>query len=149
MALTVLPATDLYLMGRHHTHDHNQARAVVPAHKLLRHGVNCSLSSNNVLNPFTPFGDCSLIRMANLYANICQVGKKADMEECFEMITRRPGQMMRLPNYGVAVGKSADLVVLDTLEPEMAVAELAPVLYTFKRGRMTVSREPAKLHRTR
>jgi cytosine/creatinine deaminase len=148
VALTVLPATDLYLMGRHHTHDHNQARAVVPAHKLLRHGVNCSLSSNNVLNPFTPFGDCSLIRMANLYANICQVGKKADMGECFEMITRRPGEMMRLPDYGVAVGKSADLVVLDTVEPEMAVAELAPVLYAFKRGRMTVSREPAKLYHT-
>ena len=101
-----------------------------------------------MLNPFTPFGDCSLIRMANLYANICQVGKKADMGECFEMITRRPGQMMRLQDYGVAVGKSADLVVLDTAEPEMAVAELAPVLYTFKRGRMTVSREPAKLYPT-
>ncbi len=148
VALTVLPATDLYLMGRGHTHDHNQARAVVPAHKLLRHGVNCSLSTNNVLNPFTPFGDCSLIRMANLYANICQVGKKADMRECFEMITRRPGQMMRLSDYGLAVGKSADLVVLDTVEPEMAVAELAPVLYSFKRGRMTVSRDPARLYRT-
>src|SRR5215472_14309725 len=88
VALTVLPSTDLYLMGRHHTHDHNITRGVVPAHKLLRHGVNCSLSSNNVLNPFTPFGDCSLIRMANLYANICQVGKKADMLECFNMVTR-------------------------------------------------------------
>src|SRR5215472_13331046 len=51
VALTVLPSTDLYLMGRHHTHDHNVTRGVVPAHKLLRHGVNCSLSSNNVLNP--------------------------------------------------------------------------------------------------
>ena len=55
VALTVLPATELYLMGRNHTHDHNQPRAVVPVHKLLYHGVNCSLSSNNVLNPFTPY----------------------------------------------------------------------------------------------
>jgi hypothetical protein len=29
----------------------------------------------------------------------------------------------------------------------MVVAELSPVLYAFKRGRMTVSRTPAKLHR--
>ena len=101
-----------------------------------------------MLNPFTPFGDCSLIRMANLYANICQVGSKTDLQDCFEMITRRPAEMMRLRDYGVAVGKSADLVVLDAVEPEMAVAELAPVLYAFKRGRMTVSREPARLHRT-
>jgi cytosine/creatinine deaminase len=147
VALTVLPSTDLYLMGRHHTHDHNVTRGVVPAHKLLHHGVNCSLSSNNILNPFTPFGDCSQMRMANLYANICQVGKQADMRECFNMVTQRPARLMRLSDYGLAVGKSADLVVLDSTSPEMAVAELAPVLYAFKRGRETVSRQAAILHR--
>jgi cytosine deaminase len=147
VALTVLPSTDLYLMGRHHTHDHNVTRGVVPAHKLIRHGVNCSLSSNNILNPFTPFGDCSQLRMANLYANIAQVGKKADMRECFNMVTRRPAELMRLEDYGLEVGKAADLVVLDATAPEMAVAELNPVLYAFKRGRMTVSRQPATLHR--
>lgn len=147
VSLTVLPSTDLYLMGRDHQHDHNVTRGVVPAHKLLHHGVNCSLSSNNILNPFTPFGDCSQIRMANLYANICQVGKKADMRECFNMITQRPADMMRLEDYGLTVGKSADLVVLDAVAPQMAVAELSAVLYAFKRGRKTVSRQPATLHR--
>jgi cytosine deaminase len=147
VALTVLPSTDLFLMGRNHEHDHNITRGVVPAHKLLHHGVNCSLSSNNILNPFTPFGDCSQMRMANLYANICQVGKKADMRECFNMVTSRPATMMRLRDYGLGVGKSADLVVLDAVEPDMAVAELASVLYVFKRGCKTVSRQPATLHR--
>ena len=75
VALTVLPSTDLYLMGRHMPH--TVMRGVTAAHKLLHAGVNCSLSTNNVLNPFTPFGDCSLIRMANLYANICQVGARS------------------------------------------------------------------------
>jgi hypothetical protein len=37
--------------------------------------------------------------------------------------------------------------VLDAVESEMAIAEIVPVLYAFKRGRMTVSREPAKLNR--
>ena len=149
VALTVLPSTDLFLMGRHHKHDHNSTRGVVPAHKLINHGVNCSLSSNNVLNPFTPFGDCSLMRMANLYANIAQVGKRTDMRACFDMITRRPAQLMRLKDYGVAIGKSADLVVLDATDPEMAVAELVPVLYAFKRGRRTFTRAPAELRRPR
>ena len=149
VALTALPSTDLYLMGRQHKHDHNVTRGVVPAHKLLRHGVNCSLSSNNILNPFTPFGDCSQMRMANLYANICQVGNQADMRECFNMVTRRPAELMRLKDYGLAVGKAADLVVLDSASPEMAVAELTTVLYAFKRGRKTVSRQPATLHRPR
>jgi len=146
VALTVLPATDLFLMGREHTHDYNVTRGVVPAHRLLRHGVNCSLSTNNVLNPFTPYGDCSQVRMANLYANVCQVAHPADMRECFNMITRRAAELMRLADYGLAVGNSADLVVLDSASPEMAVAELTPVLYAFKRGRKTMSRQPAMLH---
>lgn len=145
VAVTVLPSTDLYLMGR--DRDHGVPRGVVPAHRLLKRGVNCTLSTNNVLNPFTPFGDCSLVRMANLYANICQVGGRQDMQECFNMITRRPARLLRLPDYGVEAGKQADLVVLDCATAEQAVAELAVPLYGFKRGRMTFSREPVKLYR--
>ncbi len=145
VALTVLPSTDLYLMGRNQTY--NVARGVTPAHKMIRSGVNCSLATNNVLNPFTPFGDCSLIRMANLYANICQVGARDDIVECFNMITRRAAALMNLDGYGVEVGNPADLVVLDCESPEAAVAELAPVLHVFKRGRKTVTRAPATLHR--
>jgi cytosine deaminase len=145
VALTVLPSTDLYLMGRHM--ESSVMRGVTACHKLLQAGVNCSLSTNNVLNPFTPFGDCSLIRMANLYANICQVGARSDIRECFNMITERSASLMRLRDYGIAVGKSADLVVLDCRDPETAVAELVAPMYGFKRGRQTFTREPVVLHR--
>ena len=145
VALTVLPSTDLYLMGRNI--EHSIMRGVTATHKLLHRGVNCSLSTNNVLNPFTPFGDCSLIRMANLYANVCHVGARGDIRECFNMITNRSASLMNIDDYGVEVGKSADLAVLDCEDPETAVAELVPVLYGYKRGRRTVTREPAVLHR--
>src|SRR5690606_31801055 len=52
IAVTVLPATDLFLMGR--DHDHNVPRGVAPAHRLAELGVTCSLATNNVMNPFTP-----------------------------------------------------------------------------------------------
>jgi cytosine deaminase len=145
VALIVLPSTDLYLMGRHM--QHSVMRGVTEAHKLLHHGVNCTLSTNNVLNPFTPFGDCSLVRMANIYANICQVGSAHDTRECFNMITTRSAKLMNLKDYGLEVGKPADLAVLDAEMPEQAVAELSPVLWAFKRGRRTVTRTPAVLHR--
>ncbi|MEA2821604.1 MAG: cytosine/creatinine deaminase, partial [Bradyrhizobium sp.] len=54
VAVTVLPATDLFLMGR--DADHSVPRGVAPAHRLCAQGVVCSLATNNVLNPFTPFG---------------------------------------------------------------------------------------------
>jgi cytosine deaminase len=144
VAVTVLPSTDLYLMGRGQRH--NVVRGVLAAHDLLHRGVNCSLSTNNLLNPFTPFGDASLLRMANLYANVCHVGTRDDMRECLGMVTARSARLLRLEDYGVEVGKSADLVVLDCATPEAAVAELAIPLQGFKRGRMTFSRQPAQLY---
>jgi len=144
VALTILPSTDLYLagpMGRHDT-----MRGVAPAHRFLQSGVNCSLATNNVLNPFTPFGDCSLIRMANLYANTCQVGAASDVVECFNMITTRAAALMNLKGYGLDIGNNADLVVLDCDSRQAAICELAPVLYAFKRGRRTVTRQPPSLH---
>ena len=145
VAVTVLPSTDLFLMGR--IDEQSVKRGVTAAHKLLKEGVNCSLSTNNVLNPFTPFGDCSLLRMANLYANICQVGARAEVRDCFDMITSRSAGILRLQEYGIRIGAPADLVVIDTDQPETAVAELAPPLYGFKRGRMTFKRAPVEVLR--
>jgi cytosine deaminase len=145
VAVTVLPATDLFLMGR--DHEHSMPRGVAPAHRLVEHGVACSLATNNVLNPFTPFGDCSLIRMANLYANIAQAGRPADLKRCFELITTMPARLINATDYGVAIGHPADLVVLDSREAALAVAELAQPLFGLKRGRRSFTRAAATLHR--
>ena len=101
IAVTILPATDLFLMGRGATE--NIPRGVAPAHRLLAQDVNCSLSTNNVLNPFTPYGDANLLRIANLFANVAQLADDPALTECFRMITDRPARLMRQP-YILEVG---------------------------------------------
>src|SRR3954469_15059550 len=144
VAVSVLPATDLFLMGR--AHDHNIPRGVTPAHRLVEHGVTCSLATNNVLNPFTPFGDCSLARMANLYANIAQAGTARELATCFDMVTTQPAKLMNLDDYGIVVGNPADLIVLDSRDAAMAVAEVAHPLLGIKRGRRSFSRAAPQLY---
>jgi len=145
VAVTVLPATDLYLMGR--DQDHNVRRGVADANFLVAHGVNCSLSSNNVLNPATPYGDCSLIRMANMHANVLQVRHPKELRECFAMLTERSARLLNLKDYGLAVGNPADIVIFDAQTPEQAIAEVRNPLAAFKRGRQTMTRRPAQLLR--
>ncbi|HYW61610.1 MAG TPA: amidohydrolase family protein [Bradyrhizobium sp.] len=145
VALTVLPATDLFLMGR--DNEHSVPRGVAPAHRLREMGVTCSLATNNVLNPFTPFGDCSLIRIANLYANIAQIARPDQLEACFDMITAMPARLMNLADYGLVVGNPADIVVLDCTDRASAVAELAQPILGIKHGRVSFSHPAAVLHR--
>jgi cytosine deaminase len=136
VGVTVLPATDLFLMGR--DQDHSVRRGVADANLLCENGVNCSLSSNNILNPATPFGDCSLIRMANLYANIVQLDRPAQLAECFRMLTERSARLLNLKDYGLKVGNPADVVVLNAQTPVQAISEISQPLAAFKSGKQTM-----------
>jgi cytosine deaminase len=120
---------------------------VADANLLIAQGVNCSLSSNNILNPATPYGDCSLIRIANLYANIVQLDRPSQLRECFRMLTDRSARLLNLEHYGFAVGNPADVVVIDAQSPEQAVAEISRPLAAFKNGKQTVAWQPPELLR--
>ncbi|MGH8621177.1 MAG: amidohydrolase family protein [Burkholderiales bacterium] len=145
VAVTVLPATDLFTSGRHL--EHSIIRGVADANALIAQGANCSIATNNVLNPFTPYGDCSLVRIANLYANVVQRGTAEDLSECFAMLTERPARILRRRDYGIAVGGPADLVVWNAGTPAEVIATVAQPLKSFKRGRRVFARELPSLHR--
>jgi cytosine deaminase len=109
--------------------------------------VTCSLATNNVLNPFTPFGDCSLVRLANLYANIAQLGRPVELAQCFDMVTRAPAALMNRTDYGIDVGRPADIVVLDAQDRAACIAELAQPVFGLKTGRRIFTRSAPVLHR--
>ena len=121
-------------------------RGVAPAHRLLALGVTCSLATNNVLNPFTPFGDASLLRMANLYANVAYAGP-SEFDACLDLVTELPARLMNLRDYGIAPGNPADIIVLDTTSGRNAIAELPDVLMGFKNGRQVFERHSPVLFR--
>jgi cytosine deaminase len=145
VAVSVLPATDLFTSGRHQ--EHSVMRGVADANALVGHGANCSIATNNVLNPFTPYGDCSLVRIANMYANLVQRGTERDLSECFALVTGRPARILRMNDYGVAVGNPADLVVWNARSPAEVISTLAQPMAGFKRGRRVFTRELPALHR--
>ena len=143
VAVAVLPATDMFTQGRHQ--EHSVMRGVADANALIEQGANCSIATNNVLNPFTPYGDCSLVRIANFYANVVQRGTEKDLAECFAMVTERPARILRKKDYGIKVGNPADLVVWNAKTPAEVIATIAQPLMGFKRGRRLFTREPATL----
>ena len=145
VAATVLTATDLYLGGRHT--DHNVPRNVLDLNFLTERGVTCSVASNNILNPFTPFGDGQLLRQVNMHAIVTQRANDDEVKALWDMTTKTAAKLMRKDDYGIAVGGPADLVVLDATDSVMALRTIAPVLAAYKRGRRTVTREPVQLHR--
>src|SRR6202008_4394745 len=89
---------------------------------------------------------CSLIRIANLYANVAQLGDAPLLCACLDMVTRSPAKLMNVASYGIETGNPADLVVLDCMEEAAAVAEIVQPLFALKRGRRSFTRTAPALH---
>lgn len=143
--VTCLPSTDLFLTGREHFH--NKPRGLAPLAHLHACGVTCSLSTNNIGNPFTPYGDASLVRQANLFANVSQLGTGAELLQCLAWVSSESARLLRLADYGLSPGCHADFIVFDAPSPAAVIAEISAPLMGYKRGVRTFERPQGRLLR--
>jgi cytosine deaminase len=139
IGVIVLPATDLYLMGRRD--ERNVRRGLAPVRRLLAAGVPVAAATNNVRNAFTPVGNANLPLMGFLLAVGAHMGTAQDLDNALAMLTRHPARILRVLDYGLAVGCRADLVVWEAERPADVVAALAPPRLVVKAGRITVEHE--------
>jgi len=128
-----LPATELHVKGRA---DMCAWRGVTRIGELRQRGVNVSISTNNIVNPFTPYGHPDLLRQALVAAMAAHLGNLDQMAWLLDLVTINPAQALALEGYGLAEGCRADLVVLDAASPAQAITEQSEKLWVLKSGRI-------------
>jgi cytosine/creatinine deaminase len=139
IGVIALPTTDLYLMGR--GDGVNIRRGITPIRRLLDAGVPVALATNNVRNPFTPIGTADLADLTFLTTVAAHMGTPSEMRMLLDTITVHPARMLRLPDYGLAPGCRANLLVWDCATAEDAVATPPPRVLSIKDGRVTIEHE--------
>ena len=136
VAVIVLPATDLYLMGRKDVR--SPRRGLAPVKRLLAAGVTVAAATNNVRNAFTPVGTAGLPLMGFLLSVGAHMGTGPELSEVLGMLTAHPARILGIQDYGVVVGSRADLVVWETERVETVVGGLCPCRLVVKAGRLAV-----------
>ena len=134
IAVIVLPATDLYLMGRKDVR--SPRRGLAPVKRLLAAGVTVAAATNNVQNAFTPVGTAGLPLMGYLVAVGAHMGTPSELSQVLSMLTTQPARILRIPDHGVTVGSRADLVVWEADRAEHVVSALSPCRLVVKAGRI-------------
>ncbi len=131
-----LPATDLHLGARKDTY--NVRRAVTPVRKLRDAGVNVCLATNNIRNAFTPYGTGDLMHIAMLAIPVCHLGGADDLPTVLPMLTTNAAKAIGLKDYGLEIGKKADMVLLDSTSVDTAVIDIPERLFVIKNGKIIV-----------
>jgi cytosine/creatinine deaminase len=129
-----LPATEMHVKAR--TDTRRTWRGVARLGELREAGLNVAVSTNNVVNPFTPYGHPDLLRQALVAALSMHLGNLDQLAWLLELITTNAARAIGLEGYGLAEGCRADLVVLDARDPAQAITEQAEKLYVIKNGKV-------------
>jgi cytosine deaminase len=129
-----LPATELHVKAR--TDTRRTWRGVAPLGELREAGINVAISTNNIVNPFTPYGHPDLLRQALVTAMVAHLGNLDQLAWLLDLVTTNAARAIGVADYGLAEGCRADLVVLDARDPAQAISEQAEKLFVIKGGRV-------------
>lgn len=133
--IVTLPSCNLVLMGRGMQ---PTPRGVTRVKELLAAGVNVCVGSDNVQDPFNPFGSYDPLQSAHFAAHTAHLTGEAELHACLEMGTIRAAHTLGLAGYGLHAGAPGDLTILDAFHPQAGVTAPPPRLATFKNGRLIV-----------
>ena len=109
--MVTLPATDLFLNGRADVVA--PRRGLTPVRLLLEAGVNVAVATNNVQNPFTPFGRGRITDTATLLATLCHFGSAAEAELVVAMMCERAAVAVGLTDHSLRPGGPATFAAFD------------------------------------
>lgn len=145
--IVTLPATDVYLGGRKDLRA--QRRGLTPVRALRDAGVNVTYASNNIRNAFTPFGKADPLLIGNFLAHLVQFGTPDNQAYVLKMGTANAARSMGIDrDYGIEVGKRADLVILDTYAVADALLDIPSRSWVIKNGKITVvTQHHCEIHR--
>jgi len=128
------PATNLMLQGR--LDDYPKRRGVTQVKELLAAGVNVACGQDCVHDTFYPFGQNDPLEIAFLLCHASQMSQPAEILTVMDMVTGNGAKALRVPDFQVAIGAVADLVVLDARDAREAFATRAPRRWVIRKGKL-------------
>lgn len=110
--------------------------AFPPVALLRGEGVVVFSGSDNIRDSWWPYGDGDMLRRAEIIGYRSGFYTDAELAAAFDVVTAAGAKALRLQDYGVAIGASADFVTLDADHVPLAVVSVPRGRRVFKAGRL-------------
>jgi cytosine/creatinine deaminase len=137
------PLINITLQGR--TDTYPKRRGVTRVKELWQQGQNVSLGHDCVQDPWYSLGTGNMLDVANMAVHVCQMTGTSEIDACYNMVTWNAAKTLHIEDqYGIEVGKPANLIVLDADSKYEAIRRRSIVRYVISRGKLLAFTEPAK-----
>lgn len=128
------PVTNLVIQGREDKQP--VRRGITRVKELLAAGVNVTFGQDCVNDAFYPFGKADMLEVANITAHAAHLSAPNEIKTVFRMMTYNAARTLGvLDDYG-AVGKRADLVVIDAVSVKDAIRMQPDRRWVIKGGKV-------------
>jgi len=135
------PLINITLQGRHDTYPKRRGMTRVP--ELMAAGVNVAFGHDCVMDPWYSLGLGDMLEVAQMGLHVAQMTSQAQMRACFDAVTVNAARVLGLDDYGLAVGRAADFVLLQARDPVEAIRLRATRLAVVRRGVVVAHTPPA------
>lgn len=136
------PLINITLQGRADTYP--KRRGVTRVKELWQNNLNVSFGHDCVQDPWYSLGTGSMLDVAHMGVHICHMTGREEVNACFQMVTSNGAKTLNLQDkYGLEVGKSASLIVLDSVDFYDAIRTRIKPSCVISQGKIIASTTPA------
>jgi cytosine deaminase len=136
------PLVNIHLQGRFDTYP--KRRGLTRVKEMAAMGINVSLGHDDILDPWYPMGCGSMLDVAHMAVHAAQMTGRDEMRSVFHMVTDAGARTLHIEDtYGIAVGKPADLVVLDAQDELDALRRQSVARVVLSKGKVVARTTPA------
>lgn len=137
------PLVNTHLQGRIDTYP--KRRGVTRVKELTAEGLNVSFGHDDIFDPWYPLGNGNMRDVVFMGLHVCQMMGYEEIMNSYKFIADNAAKTLHLgDSYGIRVGNSADFIVLNAKNYYEALNLNAPVLKSYKAGRLLVDSAPGQ-----
>ncbi|MFG6564600.1 amidohydrolase family protein [Sulfitobacter sp. 1A13421] len=128
------PLINITLQGRHDSFP--KRRGLTRVKEMQAMGIDVGWGQDCVMDPWYSMGTGDMLDVAFMGLHVAQMTSPEEMRRCFDMVTNVNARILGLQDYGLKVGATASLVVLDAGNPIEALRLRPDRLFVVAKGRV-------------
>jgi len=128
------PLINITLQGRHDSYP--KRRGMTRVKELFEAGINVAFGHDCVMDPWYSLGSHDMLEVAGMGLHVGQMTSVAQIQQCFDAVTKNAAKTMHLNDYGIETGNAADMVILDCQSAFDAIRLRPTRLYVIRHGKV-------------